>query len=99
MDLQLIDILVNNIRYIICISFLFTTWGLLFIFLFTSRPLKKMLNLALTYNSLLVFIVYIINIYNKEDLMIDFLIMSFICFLFNMITGISIINNLLEVEK
>ena len=86
------------IRICLSILLLFCASWSLFIFAFSVRPLKKIISLAVAYNSLSIFMCYTLYVQGKEDLLSEFIIMVFISFILNIAISIGIINNFLKIE-
>lgn len=89
----------NSIRIVLAIVILFCAFGSLFLFILSKNPLKKIINLAISYNCVIFFMIYNIFIQNKEGILLEFLIMTFISFLLNISIGISIINNIIKAQN
>ena len=87
-----------DLRIALSILLLFCASWSLFIFAFSLRPLKKIISLAITYNSLIMFMSYVLYMQNKEDLLSEFVIMVFISFILNIAISIGIINNFLKMK-
>lgn len=79
--------------------FLFLFFALIFVFLFTRKPISKILILAFAYNIILFFIIYNINIFDIENSVIDFIILIVFNSLINILSGIFIINNIINSKK
>lgn len=86
------------IRICLSILLLFCASWSLFIFAFSVKPLKKIISLAIAYNSLIIFMCYTLFIQGKEDLLSEFIIMVFISFILNISVSIGIINNFLKIK-
>ncbi len=86
------------IRVYLSVLLLFCASWSLFIFAFSIRPLKKIISLAIAYNSLIVFMCYTLYIQGKEDLLSEFITMVFISFILNIAISIGIINNFLKIK-
>ena len=71
----------------------------LLVFFVREKPIRKMMDLSFTYLLLITFIVYILVIKNFETILFPIFIIIFINFLLTLITGISIVNNLLINNK
>ncbi|MBR2141536.1 MAG: hypothetical protein IJ853_04235 [Rickettsiales bacterium] len=78
---------------VIC-AYLLLFFVLLFVFLFTRRPIVKIIVLAFAYNIILFFITYNLYLFNIENNIIDFIILIVFGCLLNVLSGIFIINNL-----
>lgn len=87
------------IRIYLSIFILFCASWSLFVFAFSVRPLKKIISLAIAYNSLVIFMCYTLYIQGKEDLLSEFVIMVFISFILNIAISIGIINNFLKIKN
>lgn len=68
----------------------------LVLFFIREKPIRKMMDLSFLYLLLITFIIYILEIKNFETILFPIFIIIFINFLLTLITGISIINNLLS---
>lgn len=76
--------------------FLMLFFILTFVFLFTRKPISKVLVLAFSYNIVLFFILYNVNLFKVENSIIDFVILiTFSCIL-SVLSGIFIINNIIK---
>lgn len=71
----------------------------MFVFLFTRKPILKILVLAFAYNIILFFIIYNMNVFNIENSIIDFIILIIFNCLINILSGIFIINNITNSNK
>lgn len=85
-----------EVRITLAIILLFCIISVLFIFIFSIRPLKKIINLAIAYNAIIFLMTYIVFIHGKEEILGNFLIIAFIGFLLNIIISVGIINNILK---
>lgn len=65
-------------------------------FFLRKSPILKMTNLAFVYLLSITFLVYSIIIKNAEDTLFPIFIIIFINFLLTFLTGVSILNNLLN---
>ena len=79
--------------------FLLLFFILMFVFLFTRKPILKILVLAFAYNIILFFIIYNMNVFNIENSIIDFIILIIFNCLINILSGIFIINNIINSNK
>lgn len=80
----------------LCLLFLFLFFVLIFVFLYTIKPIVKIIVLAFSYNIILFFIIYNLYILKVENFMFTFVtFMTFSCIL-NVLTGIFVINNIIE---
>ena len=85
-----------DLRIILSILLLFCASWSLFVFAFSNRPLKKIISLAISYNSIIILMCYVSFMQNKEDLLSEFITMVFISFVLNISIGMGIINNFLR---
>ncbi len=65
-------------------------------FFLRKRPIIKMVNLAFVYLLTITFLMYLIIIKNSEDILFPIFIIIFINFLLTFLTGVSILNNILN---
>ncbi len=79
--------------------FLLLFFVLMFVFLFTRKPILKILVLAFAYNIILFFVIYNMNVFNIENSIIDFIILIIFNCLINILSGIFIINNIINSNK
>lgn len=79
--------------------FLLLFFVLMFVFLFTRKPILKILVLAFAYNIILFFVIYNMNVFNIENSIIDFIILIIFNCLINILSGIFIINNIINNNK
>ena len=90
---QMSDFVFFSNIVVIC-AYLLLFFVLLFVFLFTRRPIVKIIVLAFAYNIILFFITYNLYLFNIENNIIDFIILIVFGCLLNVLSGIFIINNL-----
>lgn len=76
--------------------FLLLFFILIFIFLFTRKPVLKVLVLAFSYNIIMFFILYNINLFNAENNIMDFAILIILTCILNILSGMFIINNIIR---
>ena len=69
------------------------------VFFLREKPIRKLMDLSFVYLLLITFITYILVIKNFESVLFPIFIIIFINFLLTLITGISIVNNLLAQHK
>ncbi|MDR2760754.1 MAG: hypothetical protein LBB09_02820 [Rickettsiales bacterium] len=91
----MIDLLLSRIQFFILLIFLMLFYFLMFNFIFTRRPVSKMIVLAYAYNMIIFFIAYNVFIFRKESVIFEFLTMSIFGFILNALNGIFIINNII----
>ena len=84
------------IQFLIMLTFLILFFMMIFRFIFTRKPISKILILAFSYNVLLFFFIYNIYIFNKEVIVFDFLVFVVFSFLLNILNGTFIINNIIK---
>ena len=85
-----------DLRIILSILLLFCASWSLFVFAFSNRPLKKIICLAISYNSIIMLMCFVSFMQGKEDLLSEFITMVFISFVLNISIGMGIINNFLR---
>lgn len=66
------------------------------IFFLRKRPILKMINLAFVYILIMAFFVYIITIKQAEEILFPICIIIFISFVLTFLTGVGIVDNLLN---
>ena len=91
--------MIYDIRIILSLVLLFCSMCSLFLFIFSLQPIKKIINLAITYSTLLLFVIYTVFMTEIEETTLNFLIMVFVSFILNLTLGISIINNILKAKE
>jgi hypothetical protein len=89
------DFFLNRIQFLILVVFLSLFYFLLFEFLFTRKPITKILVLGYAYNIVIFFLIYNVFIFKKEKIIFEFVTMSIFGFILNVLNGIFIINNIL----
>ena len=65
-------------------------------FFLRKRPIVKMINLAFTYILIIAFLIYLITIKKAEDILFPVCIIVFISFVLTFLTGVSVVNNLMN---
>lgn len=83
-------------RVCFCLLFLFLFFILAFVFLFTIKPVKKIIVLAFAYNIVSFFIIYNLHILKIEKFMFSFVTFVVFSCLLNVLTGIFVINNVID---
>ncbi len=86
---------IMDFRIFVSLCLLFVIGVAMIVFFVREKPIKKMMNLSFVYLLLITFIIYILVIKNFETILFPIFIIIFINFLLTLITGISIVNNLL----
>ncbi len=85
-----------NFRIIISLVLVFMIGIAALSFFLRKRPIIKMVNLAFVYLLTITFLMYLIIIKNSEDILFPIFIIIFINFLLTFLTGVSILNNILN---
>ena len=88
-----------NFRIIILLCILTVIGISMLVFFLREKPIRKLMDLSFVYLLLITFITYILVIKNFESVLFPIFIIIFINFLLTLITGISIVNNLLAQHK
>ena len=88
-----------NFRIIILLCILTVIGISMLVFFLREKPIRKLMDLSFVYLLLITFITYILVIKNFESILFPIFIIIFINFLLTLITGISIVNNLLAQHK
>lgn len=88
-----------NFRIIILLCILTVIGISMLVFFLREKPIRKLMDLSFVYLLLITFIMYILVIKNFESVLFPIFIIIFINFLLTLITGISIVNNLLAQHK
>ena len=88
--------LFSFIHFVVGTTFLVLFFVLLFKFLFTRKPITKILVLAFAYNILVFFLVYNMFLFDKESTIFELIILIVFSFLLNVLTGIFVINNIIK---
>lgn len=85
-----------NFRIIISLILVFMIGVATLSFFLRKKPIVKMVNLAFVYLLTITFLMYLIIIKNSEDILFPIFIIIFINFLLTFLTGVSILNNLIN---
>ena len=88
-----------NFRIIISLVLVFMIGVASLSFFLKKKPIIKMVNLAFVYLLTIAFLMYLIVIKNAEDILFPIFIIIFINFLLTFLTGVSILNNILNSEE
>lgn len=91
--------IILNFRIIISLILIFMIGVATLSFFLRKKPIMKMANLAFVYLLTISFLMYLIIIKNLEDILFPIFIIIFINFLLTFLTGVSILNNLLNNEE
>jgi hypothetical protein len=89
------DFLQNGVQFYILVVFLSLFYFLLFNFIFTRKPVTKILILAYAYNIIIFFLIYNVFLFQKEKIIFEFVTMTIFGFILNVLNGIFIINNII----
>jgi hypothetical protein len=90
------DIILLNVRVWGCLLFLCLSFILIFMFIFTRKPITKIVVLAFTYNIILFFLMYNIFLFKVENSMFNFIVLVIFSCLLDVLTGIFVINNVIK---
>ena len=66
------------------------------VFFLRKNPIIKMINLAFTYLLIISFLIYLITIKQSEDILFNVCIIIFLSFILTFLTGIGVVNNVLN---
>jgi len=91
--------IILNFRIIISLILVFMIGVAAVSFFLREKPVMKMVNLAFVYLLTVAFLMYLIIIKNSEDLLFPIFIIIFINFLLTFLTGVSILNNLINAKE
>lgn len=85
-----------DFRIILSLILVFMIGVAMLCFFIRKNPIMKIINLAFAYILSIIFLLYILIIKSSEDILFPIFIIIFINFLLTFITGVSILNNLLN---
>ena len=88
-----------NFRIIVLLVMLCTIAISTLMFFLRKNPVIKMINLAFTYLLIIAFFVYLITVKQFEDILFPVCIIIFMSFILTFLTGISVVNNLLNKDE
>lgn len=89
------DLFLNKLQFFILAILLSLFYFLMFNFIFTRKPVTKILILAYSYNIIIFFLVYNVYLFKEKRMIFEFVTMSIFGFILNALNGIFIINNII----